>query len=155
MANVYRYLKSGNPEAYRLDPTGTNPVSLGDMVMYDTANFYILRLTAGNAAAFVGVAEGVGPTPASNIDNAPNLVESVTVRAHGIFTFNKTTGDSLVHGDALVIGADCQTVLKQVAEPDSEIIGYAWLPMASAALTGAGTVDVVLHPNAPATGVVI
>jgi predicted RecA/RadA family phage recombinase len=155
MANVYRYLKSGNPEAFRLDPTGTNPVSLGDMVMYDTANFYALRLTAGNAPAFIGVAEGVGPTPASAIDNAPNLVDSVKVRAHGIFTFKKTTGDSLVHGDPLVIGADCQTVLKQTAEPDTEIIAYAWLPMASAALTGAGTVDAVLKCNAPATGIIV
>jgi hypothetical protein len=151
--NTYRYVKQGNPEAYRLDPTGANPVQEGDMVMYDTLNLFVLPLTAGNATAFTGVAEGVGPTPVSNIDNKPNLVDSVKVRRHGIFTFNKTAGDSLKHEDPLKIGADAQTVALATLPGDlAEVIGFVHNPLGSAPITGAGTVDVEIRTNAPTVG---
>ena len=157
MANVYRYLKSGNPEAYRLDPTGTHQVSMGDLVIYDGSAFYARTMAADSEGPYViGIAEGVGPTPASVVDNAPNLVDSVKVRSHGIFTMKKTTGDSLVHSDPLKMGADAQTVALATLPGDAAlVIGYVWNPMATGALTGAGTVDMVLKVNRPATGVII
>jgi hypothetical protein len=155
MANIYRFLKAGNPEAFRLDPTGTNPISLGDLVIWSAADFFLKRLTAGNGPQFIGVAEGVGPTPASSIDNAANLVENIRVRGEGVFRFKGTAADSLSHGDALVIGADAQTVLKRTAEAATEIIGYVWRPTASAAfVVAAGNeVDVLIAANHPAVGI--
>jgi len=152
MGDVHRFQAQANPTAYALDASGSNPVSVGDLVRYDATNFYVKRHTAGNGPTFVGVAMGRGPTPSSSVDNASNLIDAVKVQTNGIFTFVKTTGDSLVHGDPLVVGADAQTVLKQTSEDDSEIIGYVWDPLGTAANTGAGTTDVLIRNNFPATG---
>ena len=155
MENTYRYLRQGNPEAYRLDPTGTNPVNLGDLVVWDAAGPFARKIVALDASIFLGVAEGVGPTPVSQIDNKPNLVDSVKVRRHGIFTFTKTTGDSLVHGDPLKMGADEQTVALATLPADAALlVGHVHAPLAAAAITGAGTVDVEIQGSFPVAGAV-
>lgn len=156
MANVYRYSKQANPAAYRVLADGTFPISEGDLVWYDASAFCVKRLLAAtDGDKLVGVAEGVAPTPTSNIDNTAGLVPWVKVRANGIFTFTKTTADSLVHGDALVGTADAQVVLKRTAEDAADVIGYVWAPEADAAITGAGEVDVLLRSNFPASGILI
>lgn len=156
MANVYRYQKQANPAAYRVLADGSFPISEGDLVWFDTSAFCLKRLTAAtDGDKLVGVAEGVGPTPTSNIDNTTGLIDAVKVRANGIFTFTKTTSDSLVHGDALVGTADPQVVLKKTSEDASDVIGYVWDPEGSAAITGAGTVDVLLRANFPAAGILV
>lgn len=156
MANIYRFSKQANPAAYRVLSDGTFPISMGDLVWFDTSAFCLKRLiSAGDGQNFVGVAEGVGPTPTSNIDHVAGLVGEVKVRSNGIFTITKTTADSLVHGDALVGTADPQVVLKRVAEDVADIIGYVWAPEASAAQTGAGEVEVLIRSNFPAAGILI
>ena len=156
MANVHRYEKPGDANNWRVDPTvpGGHPIEMGDMVYWDAANRYLEEMAAGNGPSFVGVAEGVGPTPTSNIDNVAGLVKSIRVRNKGIFRFKTTAADSLNHGDELVIGADAQTVLKRTGEAATEVIGYVWNPEASAAVTGAAGVeiDVLISPQYPAVG---
>lgn len=154
MADALRTEMPANPADYRLDPTGTNPVELGDLVYWDNANRYLKKMTAGNGPNFLGVAEGHGPTPVSQIDNQANLIPSIRVQHTGIARMKTTAADSLSHGDELVIGADAQTVLKRTGEAVTEIIGYVWNPTASAAVTGAAGVqiNVVLSPQYPAVG---
>jgi len=154
MADVHRYEMPADPADYRLDPAGANPIELGDLVYWDTGNLYLKTMTAGNGPSFVGVAEGHGPTPVSQIDNAPYLIKSIRVRHKGVVRMKTTAADSLSHGDLLVIGADAQTVLKRTAEALTEVIGYVWNPQASAAVTGAAgvNIDVVLSPQFPAVG---
>jgi predicted RecA/RadA family phage recombinase len=157
MANVYRFSKQANPAHYRVDPAGgSNAVSMGDAVFWDTGNKWCAPLVdSAKGQYFLGVAEGVAPTPTSNIDNVAGLEKTVEVRSNGIFTFIKTTADSLSHGDELVIGANPQTVLKRTVEDAADVIGFAWLPEASAALTGAGDVDVLIRSNFPVSGILV
>jgi predicted RecA/RadA family phage recombinase len=155
MADELRYEKAVEAEAYRLDPSGTYPVELGDLVYWDSANRWLrLMATGSNGPNFVGCAEGHGPTPASSIDNAPNKIKDIRVRHKGIFRFKTTAAESYDHGDALVIGADAQTILLQGGAAATEVIGYVWNPTASAAVTGAAGVeiDVLLKSNFPTVG---
>lgn len=156
MADVLRYQMPGNPADYRLDPTvpGGHPIELGDLVYWDSTNRYLEEMAAGNGPSFVGISEGHGPTPTSQVDNAPGLVKAIRVQSKGIVNMKTTAADSLDHGDPLVIGADAQTVLKQTGEADTEIIGYVWNPEASAAVTGAVgvNIDMLLKANYPAVG---
>jgi len=155
MSNNYRYEAQTEPWNHRLDPTGAHPIEMGDLVIWSGA--YIERLVSGQADGplFVGVAEGVGPTPTSNIDNATNLVPAIRVREKGIFRFKTTAGDVLNHGDPLVVGADAQTVLLQTIEADTEIIAYVHNPEPAAAVTGAVGVEVRVRiaSNFPAVGI--
>lgn len=154
MENTYRYQKPGNPEAYRLDPSGANPVNEGDLVVWSVGNRWVRKMANDTEAAyFIGVAESVGPTPVSFIDNKPNLVDSAKVRRHGIFTFTKTAGDSLSHMDPVKMGADEQTVALATLPADAaKVIGYVHAPLASAAITGAGTVDIEIQTVLPVVG---
>lgn len=155
MADVMRYRNPADPVSYRLDPTGSNPVVVGDLVYMDVSAFYLIPMTAGNGPEFVGVSEGHGPTPVSLIDNEENLVESIRVRAIGIFQMKCTVADVLSHGDKMVIGADAQTLLKQDQEADTEIIAYYWDPLASSAYTvpaGGGQKEFVIAANLPVAG---
>lgn len=157
MSNNYRYEAQTEPWNHRLDPTGAHPIEMGDLVIWTAAGPYIERLVTGTASGplFVGVAEGVGPTPTSNIDNATNLVPAIRVREKGIFRFKTTAGDVLAHGDPLVVGADAQTVLRRTIEAATEIIGYVHNPESAAAVTGAGGVEVRVRiaSNFPAVGI--
>lgn len=158
MANIHRYEMPGDAQDYRVDPTvpAGNPVEMGDMVYWSAGDFFLKVLTAGNGPEFVGVAEGVGPTPTSNIDNVAGLVPSIRVRGKGVFRFKTTAADSLSHGDAMVVGADAQTVLKQTGEADTEIVGYVFNPQADAVVTGATgvNIDVLVAANFPAVGLI-
>ena len=156
MANVYRFSKQANPAAYLVLADNSFPISMGDLVWFDASAFCLKRLTAAtDGDKLVGVAEGVGPTPTSNIDNVAGLETSVKVRSNGIFTFTKTTADSLSHGDALVGTADPQVVLKRIAEDAGDVIGFVWAPEASAVITGAGEIEVLIRSNFPASGILV
>ena len=80
MGDVYRYKFQADPTAYRLDPTGSNPISTGDLVFFDTSNRYLKRMDVGaNGPSFVGVASDRGPTPASNVDISANRIKNAPV----------------------------------------------------------------------------
>ena len=154
MANVYRYSKPGNPASYRYDPAGANQIEMGDLVFFDVSAFMLKQMTAGNGPEFVGVASDTGPTPASQIDNAPNLIQNGPVESAGVFRVKTTVADSLNHGDPMVIGADAQTLLKQTGEANTEIIAYFWNPTGSAAVVAAGEEQLFLiAANLPVAGI--
>jgi len=154
MADFYNYKKQPDPTAYRLDPSGSNPIYTGDLVILDTGNFYLKPMVTGQGAKFLGVALDRGPTPASNVDITANRIKNAPVKHSGIFQFNTTSGDSLVHGDAMVIGADSQTLLKRTGEAVTEIIAYFWNPEASAAVAATGELrEFVIQANYPAAGI--
>lgn len=157
--DTYRYVKPADPVSYRLDPAGAaaNQITQGDCVYLDTTNFYLVPMSAGGGLGpkFVGVAEGRGPTPTSNVDISANRVLYCRVKATGIHHFKCTVADALTHGDKMVMGADPQTLLKQTGEADTEIVAYYWDPEASAAYTvpAAGAEkDFVIAANFPAVG---
>lgn len=151
MANIYRYLRKAYPESYRVDTSGSNNVQLGDMLQWDGAGPYAKAMVAGQEQYFIGVSDGVAPTPTSNIDNASGKIDSVLVYSHGIFSFKTTVGESYNHGDPVKCGADAQTVSSAAVTTG---IGYVWRPLASAALTGASgvEVDVAIVSRFPASG---
>jgi len=153
MANVYRYKKPADPDMYRVDTSGSNNIALGDMLSWYAAGPYAKALASGQEALFCGVAQGVAPTPTSNIDNATGKIDSVNVAHSGVFSFKTTNSESYSHGTAVKCGADAQTVTTSGASA-SNCVGYVWRPNESAALTGAAgvTVDVLLTVRYPATG---
>ena len=154
MANTYRYSKPGNPASYRFDPSGSNQIEMGDLVYFDVSAFVLKQMTAGNGPEFVGVASDTGPTPASLIDNAANLIENGNVESAGVFRFKTTVADNLNHGDAMVIGADAQTLLKRTAEAVTEIIAYFWNPTGSATIVAAGEEQpFLIAANLPVAGI--
>lgn len=143
MADVQRFLRPVSPERYRIDQTGTNPISFGDLLSWDTVNRFLIRLAGGAGLKFVGVAMGRIPI-ASNIDNVTTILETdVNVFDRGIFFFKTTAAQSYEHGDPVKIGADAQTILLATPVTDAdEIIGFIWKPTDSAATTGAAGVSV-------------
>jgi hypothetical protein len=152
--DVYRYKKQPDPSAYRLDPSGSNPILTGDLVILDTGNFYLKRMVTGQGPKFLGVALDRGPTPASNVDITANRIKNAPVKHTGVFKFKTTNADSLVHGDAMVIGADSQTLLKRTGEAVTEIIAYFWNPEASAAVAATGEErEFIVQANFPAAGI--
>lgn len=155
MANTYRYSKPGDPASYRLNPAGgADQIEVGALVYFDVSAFYLKNMTAGNGPEFVGVASDTGPTPASQIDNAPNLIPNCPIDSSGVFRFKTTVADSLSHGDAMVIGADAQTLLKKTGEAATEIIAYFWNPTGSAAVVAAGEEQLFLIAvNLPVAGI--
>jgi predicted RecA/RadA family phage recombinase len=154
MANVYRYARPVYPEAYRVDTDVRHPwhyIEMGMMLQWDAPRRYAKPLNSGCEDWFIGVAEGVTPTPAGNIDNAPGLEDTVRVRQQGIFHFKTTAGQIYNHGDPVKMGADEQTVDNTgVTSP----IGWVWRPRDATSLTGAaGTdVDVAIVARFPASG---
>jgi len=151
--NNYDYKLQADPAAYAVDTSGSNNIIMGDMVYWYQAGPYVKSLANGQEALFVGVAEGVAPTPAGNIDNTTGLISKVLVRQKGIFALKTTVGETYTHGNALKCGADAQTVTNStVALADT--IGYVWRPDGTAALTGAAgvTVDVAIVQRYPASG---
>ena len=156
--DTYRYSKPADPVSYRLAPAGAaaNQITQGDCVYLDTTNFYLVPLATGsNGPKFVGVAEGRGPTPTSNVDIEANRVLYARVKATGIHRMKCTVADALTHGDKMVIGADPQSLLKQTGEADTEIIAYYWDPEATAAYTvpaGGAEKDFIIAANFPAVG---
>lgn len=154
MANTYRYSKPGNPASYRYDSSGSNQIEMGDLVYFDVSAFVLKQMTAGNGPEFVGVASDTGPTPASQIDNAPSLIVNGPVESAGVFRFKTTAADSLVHGDIMVIGADAQTLLKRTGEALTEVIAYFWNPTGSAAVVAGGEEQLFLiTAQLPAAGI--
>jgi hypothetical protein len=155
----YRYKKPGDPVSYRLDPAGAdaNQITQGDAVYLDTSNFYLVPLATGsNGPKFVGIAEGRGPTPVGNVDIEPNRIKFAAVKATGIFRMKCTVADVLTHGDAMVIGADPQSLLKQTGEDDTEIIAYYFDAEASGTFTvpaGGAEAEFVIKANFPTTGI--
>jgi hypothetical protein len=146
MSSFYAYQKPGDPQVYVTDPAGT--IEMGDLVKWNTGTSMVDRLgAAADAAAFLGVAEGQIPV-ASNIDNATGLENKIRVRQSGIFLFKTTAAESYVHGDAVTIGADNQTILK-TATP-AEVIGYINLPDGNTVVGAAGLrIEVQIKRNFP------
>ena len=150
MANKERFRRDIDTQTYTTDPTGT--IEFGDLVRWNAAALGVTRLAvAGNAAEFLGVAEGSIPIT-SNIDNQVGLEDLITVRHGGVFEFKTEAADgAIIHGDALTIGADNQTVLKTAV--DAEIIGYANIPRSVVAVVGGAGVEIEVEirrnfPNA-------
>jgi hypothetical protein len=99
-------------------------INLGDMLMWDSGALTPVTVDT-DASKFVGICEGQVPI-SSNIDNVTGLENQVRVNDNGVFLMNTTNGDTLSHGDAVVIGATAQTVVKDTT--DAKIVGYVWLP---------------------------
>ena len=105
--------------------TSTDVIANGDLLKWDTGTGTAKRLVnEADYASFIGVAEGQIPI-ASNIDNVTGLENSILVREDGVFLFKTTSGETYVHGIAVTMGADNQTVS---LDGSSHIIGYVFLP---------------------------
>jgi predicted RecA/RadA family phage recombinase len=142
-----RFRKSVDVETFRTD--GVGPVSAGDLVMFDTT---LKRLTAGSGPKFVGVAQDQIPL-ASALDSQFTATDVPVIR-QGVFAMIPTSGDTYSNGDAVYVGATAQTVKKKTAEADTEIIGYAWLPLGGTVVGAtAASVDVLIVANFPAVGI--
>ncbi len=151
MSNKERFRRNiQETQTYITDPAG--PVEFGDLTRWNAAAGGATRLAAaGNAAEFLGVAEGSVPVT-SNIDNVVGLEDLLTVRHEGVFEFKTSAADAaIIHGDKLTIGADNQTVLKTAI--DAEVVAFANIPRSLVVVVGGPGVEIEIEirrnfPNA-------
>src|SRR5690348_16365613 len=142
MADVQRFLRANTPERYRLDPANpiVNPISFGDLLVWDKVNRFVKRHVAGSALKFVGAAMGRFPI-SSNVDHntGPSSIDTqdgMNVFDRGLFFYNTTAAETYEHGDPVKLGADAQTISKATQITDQDlIIGSIWKPLDSAATT--------------------
>jgi hypothetical protein len=129
----YAFQKKVGPWVAKANTAVT--INLGDMLMWDSGA--VTPVTASSdASKFVGICEGQIPI-SSNVDNQIGLENQVRVNDNGVFLMDTTNGDTLVHGDAVKIGATPQMVVKD--STDATIVGYVWLPDGTSIVGNPGT----------------
>lgn len=139
---------------YAVDPTLV--INHGDFVYWDAAVKYAKAMTVATQGRLcLGVAEGQIPI-ASNVDNVTGLENRIRVRTGKLHRHKATNGETYNHGDALVLGADAQTLrLYNAGGGDvvGDIIAYAFLPIAGTVVAGPTTeIDVLVRATFPAIG---
>lgn len=141
--------------AARLLTFKSNPattIKAGDMLMWDAATKVATPITAvTEGSEFIGVSDDQNP-----IASLGDTISKVRVGTHGIYKFKATNGETYVHGDALVVDGDAQTVRLQGAAAAADVIGFAYLPEVDSVVAGATTeIEVVIRVNFPGFGLFI
>lgn len=143
-----------NPVPMPILTDGTSDINQGDQVYLDTSNHVVKSLGASddtNAATYVGVAlDGSYIQPYSVKEYSPQI----PVLTKGICRFKTTSGDTYHTGDAVYVGADCQTVTNTVGGLTKKI-GYVNLPPSVSSLAGGAgiTVEIWIEAQWPLAAV--
>lgn len=137
---------------YRVNPADT--INQGDMLYWNAGTRVATPMTVGTQGdLFVGCAQGQIPI-AGGVDNATNLVKRLPVAHKGLARLKATSGESYSHGDAVLMVTDAQTVSLVGGGSAADVIGFVYLPEATAAVVaGSATyLPILLRANFPAAG---
>jgi hypothetical protein len=146
--------KQWSPELeYAVKTNGTADINQGDLVYFDATDHVVLPLDSdAHAATLAGVAN-----QSSVLNVYGNKVYSdsgtIVVGIKGQYSFATTVGDTYTDGDAVYLGADCQTVTN-TAGAMTHPLGYVKLSAGQASLVGAAGVKVAVNivPQFPVAG---
>lgn len=144
----------GGVLGYPVDQAGASAFNQGDLVYFDTSALVLKAITSdANCQYLAGVAlisSSLALYAAADTQTAVKNIEPFAPVGFGdVFGLLGIAGQTYAHGTSVYYSTDAQHV---TAQAGSYLIGKVWNPAATAALSGAVTVPVLVMAAYPAAG---